>query len=169
MTVSKLLPNLVFASVIVIVAAGVWWILTSESQNKPGALFFPDNARMVAQGEVIYAANCASCHGTNLEGQPNWKNRDENGMMPAPPHDESGHTWHHIDQLLFDLTKFGLAKTANLENFQTYMPVYETLLKDDEIIAVLSYIKSTWPEEIRLRHDQMNAQVAEAEAEAEGG
>lgn len=138
-------------------------MLRSESDNKPGALFFPDDAQIVARGEQIYAANCASCHGVNLEGQPDWRNRDENGMMPAPPHDENGHTWHHVDQLLFDLTKFGLARTANLENYQTNMPVYEGVLTDDEIIAVLSYIKSTWPEEIRLRHDQMNAQVAEAE------
>ena len=163
MNISKLLPNLVFAGVMIVVAVGVWWILSPEAENKPGALFFPDNAQIVAKGEGMYVANCASCHGANLEGQPDWKNRDASGLMPAPPHDESGHTWHHTDKMLFDLTKFGLAKTANLEDYQTNMPVYETLLSDDEIIAVLSYIKSTWPEEIRLRHDQMNAQVAEAE------
>ncbi len=140
-------------------------MLQPGGENKPGALFFPDNAGIVAQGEQVYAANCASCHGANLQGQADWKNRDENGMMPAPPHDESGHTWHHTDKMLFELTKFGLAKTANLENYQTYMPVYEDLLSDEEIIAVLSYIKSTWPEEIIARHDQMNAQVAEAEGE----
>ncbi len=145
------------------VAAGLWLFFNPVADAKPGALFSPGNAEIVALGASIYAANCASCHGANLEGQADWKSRDENGMMPAPPHDESGHTWHHTDKLLFELTKFGLAKTANLENFQTYMPVYENLLTDEEIIAVLSYIKSTWPEEIRLRHDQMNAQAAEAE------
>ncbi len=163
MNTSTYLRAAAFAVALVLVAGGAWGLLRPDSENKPGALFFPDKARIVAQGEQVYAANCASCHGANLQGQADWKNRDENGMMPAPPHDESGHTWHHTDKMLFELTKFGLAKTANLEDYQTYVPVYETLLTDDEIIAVLSYIQSTWPEEIRLRHDQMNAQVAEAE------
>ncbi len=35
------------------------------------------------------------------------------------------------------------------------MPVYEDTLTDDEIIAVLSYIKSTWPQDMRDRHDAM--------------
>lgn len=165
MNTSTYLRAAAFAVALVLVAGGAWGLLQPGGENKQGALFFPDNAGIVAQGEQVYAANCASCHGANLQGQADWKNRDENGMMPAPPHDESGHTWHHTDKMLFELTKFGLAKTANLENFQTYMPVYEDLLSDEEIIAVLSYIKSTWPEEIIARHDQMNAQVAEAEGE----
>ncbi|TNE39067.1 MAG: cytochrome c, partial [Sphingomonadales bacterium] len=33
---------------------------------------------------------------------------------------------------------------------------YADTLSDAEIIAVLSYIKSTWPEEIRARHDDLN-------------
>ena len=56
---------------------------------------------------ILYQQYCASCHGVDLEGQPNWRQRDENGFLPAPPHDASGHTWHHPDQLLFDVTKYG--------------------------------------------------------------
>jgi len=37
------------------------------------------------------------------------------------------------------------------------MPAYENVLSDEEIIAVLSYIKSTWPEEIiRIHNEQIN-------------
>ncbi|RKF07695.1 hypothetical protein DEM25_008030 [Oceaniradius stylonematis] len=76
--------------------------------------------------------------------------------MPAPPHDETGHTWHHPDQVLFDITKLGVVRAANLENYRSAMPAYEDILTDDEIIAILSYIKSTWPADVRERHDELN-------------
>ena len=77
--------------------------------------------------------------------------------MPAPPHSEKGHTWHHADKLLFELTKFGLKKLAG-GNYESDMPAYEEVLSDEEIIAVLSYIKSTWPADIREYHDHLNTQ-----------
>ncbi|WP_299948826.1 cytochrome c [uncultured Ruegeria sp.] len=120
-------------------------------------LLTPDDAEFVAIGQDIYADQCAACHGENLEGQPNWRKRGEDGLLPAPPHDTTGHTWHHDDETLFTLTKFGLA--GLMENAPpTGMPVYEGVLSDDEIIAVLSYIKSTWPNDLREYHDELNAQ-----------
>ena len=77
-------------------------------------------------------------------------------MLPAPPHDETGHTWHHTDEVLFELTKYGLAKMSGLTDHKTNMPTYEGVLSDEEIIAVLSFIKSRWPEDVRNRHDEMN-------------
>lgn len=65
--------------------------------------------------------------------------------MPAPPHDQSGHTWHHTDKALFGVTKLGLKLFAG-ENYESDMPAFEGILKDEEIEAVLAYIKSTWPE-----------------------
>ena len=56
-------------------------------------------------GETLYARHCAVCHGDKLQGQPNWDVRDDNGLLPAPPHDESGHTWHHSDDQLFEVVK----------------------------------------------------------------
>ena len=58
----------------------------------------PVTSGQILLGQKVYGEYCASCHGANLEGQPDWKRRLENGRMPAPPHDESGHTWHHSDQ-----------------------------------------------------------------------
>ena len=57
------------------------------------------------RGEALYAENCASCHGANLEGQDNWQSQGGSETPPAPPHDETGHTWHHGDALLFTYTK----------------------------------------------------------------
>ncbi len=117
----------------------------------------PDDAEVVAMGQDIYATQCAACHGARLEGQPNWRMRGEDGLLPAPPHDATGHTWHHDDKALFTLTKYGLA--GLMENAPpSGMPVYEGVLSDDEIIAVLSFIKSTWPDDLRQYHDDMNAQ-----------
>ena len=117
----------------------------------------PDNDAVVAQGRVLYDANCASCHGRNLEGQPNWRERDADGYLPAPPHNATGHMWHHADKQLFELTKLGLGAILGDENFKTRMPAYKDILSDREIIAVLSYIKSQWPTKIQARHDKINA------------
>ncbi len=116
----------------------------------------PDDGAITVLGQRIYAARCAACHGANLEGQPNWRQRDAQGRLPAPPHDTTGHTWHHPDELLFRITKVGVAKAAGLPGYDSAMPAYEGVLTDDEIIAVLSWIKSRWPAEVRSKHDEMN-------------
>ena len=115
-----------------------------------------DNPQIVLNGSRIYDENCASCHGANLEGQPNWRARDADGRLPAPPHDESGHTWHHDSEALFALTKYGIAAVINNPDYPSNMPAYEGILSDDDIIAVLSYIKSTWPDDIRAIHDEID-------------
>lgn len=103
----------------------------------------PRDAAKVALGEEVYAANCAACHGAKLEGQPEWRRRLPNGRMPAPPHDESGHTWHHPDEVLFGITKNGIAAYAP-PGYQSDMPAFASKLSDDQIWAVLAYIKSHW-------------------------
>jgi mono/diheme cytochrome c family protein len=103
----------------------------------------PRDAQKVALGAKVYAANCASCHGAKLEGQPQWQRRLPNGRMPAPPHDESGHTWHHPDPVLFGITKNGIAAYAP-PGYESDMPAFGGKLSDDEIWAVLAYLKSHW-------------------------
>lgn len=124
-----------------------------------GPVLRPDDARLVAQGQQVYAARCAACHGQRLEGQPNWRSPGADGRLPAPPHDASGHTWHHTDDLLFRITKFGVAKAAKLKDHESSMPAFEGQLSDQEIVAALSWIKAQWPAEIRARHDRMNAEA----------
>ena len=119
------------------------------------SLLRPDDKDVVVRGAEVYAQQCASCHGKNLEGQPNWRSRLPTGRMPAPPHDEAGHTWHHNDRLLFRLTKEGPAAVIG-NNYQSDMKGYAETLSDQDIIAVLSYIKSRWPSHVRARHDRIN-------------
>jgi mono/diheme cytochrome c family protein len=113
----------------------------------------PNNPRAVALGQEVYAARCASCHGANLEGQPNWQQDLPTGGRPAPPHDETGHTWHHSDQSLFTTVKFGGQATAP-EGYKSNMPGFGGTVSDAEIWAVLAYIKSTWSPDIQARQIQ---------------
>ena len=76
-------------------------------------------------------------------------------MRLAPPHDKSGHTWHHPDAMLLNLTKYGF-KAMIHDDHKVSMPVYNGILSDEEIIASLSYIKSTWSGEVIEIHDQIN-------------
>jgi mono/diheme cytochrome c family protein len=130
------------------------------AKTRADRLLRPEDARFLVLGQKVYAAQCAACHGQRLEGQPNWRERGADGRLPAPPHDASGHTWHHPDELLFRITKYGVAKAANLKNYESAMPAYEDRLSDEEIVAVLSWIKSTWPPEIRARADHINAEAS---------
>lgn len=110
----------------------------------------PKDAAQVAVGKKVYEAHCAACHGVNLEGQPRWRERLANGRLPAPPHDTTGHTWHHNDQTLFRITKEGVAAVVG-GKYESDMPAYKSVLKESEIWAVLAYIKSTWPDSVRNR------------------
>ena len=117
------------------------------------------NPEQVAIGKRVYDAHCASCHGAKLEGQPHWRERLPSGRFPAPPHDASGHTWHHSDALLFDIVKNGIESHAP-PGYQSDMPPYAGRLADAEIWAVLAYIKSTWPEEQRNFQAQVSSDDA---------
>ena len=138
---------------ITIVACTVlWWWPSAKSAGE----LRPGDAVVLVEGSRIYAQNCASCHGGDLQGETNWKQPGPDGRMPAPPHDETGHTWHHDGRTLFRLVKFGPAALLDPgSSYETNMPAYDGVLEDEEILAVLSYIKSTWPDDVRQRHDEM--------------
>ena len=121
----------------------------------------PGNAARVALGERVYAQHCAVCHGAKLEGQLQWRRRLPNGRLPAPPHDASGHTWHHPDRVLFAITRNGLAPPYAPPDYESDMPAFASRLADDEIWAVLAFIKSRWTSrEVREARAQMSASAA---------
>ena len=124
-----------------------------------------DDQAVNALGRSLYVSHCAACHGFKLEGQTNWRERRADGRLPAPPHDESGHTWHHPDAVLFDMTRNGMVpgRTAP-QGYESDMPAYAGILTDAEIIAVLAYIKSTWSPEILALHQEVNDNFAQGGA-----
>lgn len=127
--------------------AWVWW----QGRGRIDA----DDSAQVARGKEVYALHCAQCHGAQLQGQPDWRIRLPSGALPAPPHDASGHTWHHADEYLFAVTKHGLARFAP-PDYKSDMPSFVGKLSDADIRASLAYIKSSWPEDIRRRQETLN-------------
>lgn len=141
-------------SVAVVGAVGVLFLAASRWMAEAEIVRLRgDDSEVVTLGARVYADECAACHGADLEGQPDWRFRDADGLLPAPPHDATGHTWHHDGDTLFRIVKLGLPELIGDPDYASAMPAYDDLLTDDEIVAALSYIKSTWPAEIRAAHD----------------
>jgi mono/diheme cytochrome c family protein len=138
-------PAIVAAAIGVMALAGFGWLVLSRSSA----------SRQIVAGETIYRERCAQCHGANLEGQPDWQRRKPDGRLPAPPHDATGHTWHHSDDQLFAITKYGLVPPIAPEGYQSDMPGFGGVLSYEEIRAVLAYIESRWPPDIRDRQREI--------------
>lgn len=136
-------------------AAGLFWLFGPGSK---AVGVDADNSGLVARGEAVYAVHCASCHGVKLEGQPDWRTRHADGTLKAPPHDETGHTWHHPDPDMFRYTKLG-GQTLAPPGFKSAMPAFGGTLADPDIWAVLSFIHSRWPARVRERQRQINARA----------
>ena len=115
---------------------------------------------LVTLGAAVYAEHCASCHGRNLEGEPDWRRRRADGTLPAPPHDATGHTWHHSDDHLFRITKVGPAEFVG-KGYRSTMTGFADILEDREIWASLAYIKSRWPTEVREVQARIDASAPE--------
>ncbi len=151
-------PALTTISSFPLILVWVWsWAIASEGVDGIRVSLKSEDLVIVQAGEKIYQTHCASCHGVYLEGQPDWRTRDASGLLPAPPHDATGHTWHHADDLLFEITKYGAAVIIGDKNYKTNMPVYKDILSDQDIIAVLSFIKNSWPEEQRVWQEEVTA------------
>lgn len=118
------------------------------------------SAATIALGKTLYKEHCASCHGANLEGQRDWKSPLPSGRLPAPPHDAAGHTWHHPDGVLFRVTKEGPAAVVG-GRYESDMPGFGNVLTDEEIQAILAFIKSTWPERERAYQAEMSRREKE--------
>ena len=141
-----------------VVLGGLLYVVPSLFFNGPiraDISLKPLDQDLVDLGKLVYKNNCASCHGVDLEGQERWRQPDADGYMLAPPHDESGHTWHHSDEYLFLMTQYGLEEIIGHE-YPNNMPAYNNVLSDKEIVAALSCIKSTWSTRIRQQHDKIN-------------
>ena len=152
------MPLFLYGAGALLVGGVIFYFSSPLDKAELGISLQHKDRAVVDVGKAIYAENWASCHGVVLEGQANWRQRDVEGYLPAPPHDERGHTWHHPDSYLFLMTKYGIEEMIG-KSYPNNMPVFEDKLTDDEIIAALSYIKSTWSGRIQLKHDQINARA----------
>ncbi|MFU1476321.1 c-type cytochrome [Roseovarius sp. C7] len=136
-------------------------MMVPQDASATGLLRWQD-AAVVARGHALYARDCAGCHGA-LDGRAT---TDPDARPPdapppdAPPHDARGHTWEHPDYALFQLTKSGEVAELCRTLDRGGMPQFGAAMSDQEIVAVLSYIKSTWPDELRAKQESVNALYA---------
>lgn len=90
-------------------------------------------------GQRVFAKTCAVCHQTNGEGMP--------GQFPPL----AGSEWvlaqaPHGDNHIVAIVLNGLqgVVTVKGQQFNSVMAPWGSLLKDDEIAAVLTYVRNSW-------------------------
>ena len=121
------------------------WLLVACDNRHDGAATRLDSA-ILRTGASVYEARCASCHGAQGEGAADWKRPGPDGIYPAPPHDSTGHTWHHADGLLYRIVASGMARALGDSSGQSRygMPPFDSTLSPLEIHAVITYLKAGW-------------------------
>ncbi|SDD65692.1 c-type cytochrome [Kordiimonas lacus] len=133
-----------FTAALGVLTAALYLLSYYEAQNLPDMTLHPDNADIVQRGKVLYGQHCAGCHGDNLEGQKDWQDKKPFERRRAPPLDATGRAWEHADKTLFMMTKFGVHALEGKGTLNSNMPAFVGILEDEEIVAVLSYVESTW-------------------------
>jgi mono/diheme cytochrome c family protein len=126
-----------------------------------GAASAADVTSEIDSGARIYAAECAACHGSSLEGQPRWWQADASGQIPAPPLDGTGHAWQHSDAQLIEFIANSMASVAG-PDYRSGMPAFAGRLGDAEMLAVVAFIKSRWPDGTRAAQTVLNPGGEEA-------
>ena len=102
----------------------------------------PRDSAEIRRGAALYRAHCATCHGARAEGDPAWRHRGVDGFYPPPPLDGSGHAWHHPTAVLVDVIRNGSPPG------QGRMPAWGDTLDESEILAVIAWFQSLWPDEV---------------------
>ena len=124
--------------------------MADAAQDAPPAL----NPGRVEVGRAIYRQHCASCHGPQGEGTPDWREPNEQGELPPPPHGPEGHTWRHSDAALYRMISQGWRDPFNKTKRLT-MPAFQDVLSPEEIRAVITYLKTLWtPEQRRFQWEE---------------
>ena len=110
------------------------------------------NQDVVDHGAGLFQQNCAVCHGVNAEGTSDWKKTDADGNYPPPPLNGNAHAWHHSIPQLARSIKEGGIKLGGV------MPPFADKLSDQDVLAVIAYFQSRWPDEIYARWHDRNMQ-----------
>jgi cbb3-type cytochrome c oxidase subunit III len=100
-------------------------IISSSALATVGPSSVP--ASPVADGNAVFAAKCAVCHGKDGRGTPNWRAKGQ------PDFTDSNWQKSKTDAVLFASTKNGKGK---------FMPAFGGKLSDDDITAVVARVRA---------------------------
>lgn len=99
----------------------------------------PSDDGLVSRGAQVYALHCFACHG-EADGS--------NRVAGVPIHGPRGHTWHHRDSQLITLIVNGSQRPEASGDVR--MPAWGEILTQEDVRAVLAYIKTWWSD---AQHD----------------
>ena len=132
---------------------------TLAPQELAGVQAPASTSAQIEEGRAIYMATCSICHGEQGQGQPDWKIPLADGSLPAPPHDASGHTWHHSDAELLRIIREG----GTFYMPESKMPAFGEFLDEEEMFAVLEFIRTMWGDRERAFQAEMNLPLVPVE------
>ena len=141
-------------SAIIALGAGAAWYFRADAMIPGDA----SDLDQVAFGSRIYSRICSNCHGAELDGQLGWEEPLKDGTRLAPAHSTEGETWRRADMTLFKVVKFG-GDVLKPEGGVSRMPGFGDKLTDEEIWAVIAFIKSTWPTSVQDAQQQAEAKT----------
>jgi thiol:disulfide interchange protein DsbC len=98
------------------------------------------NNAQISNGETIFQQNCASCHGANANGSPDWP--QARGEKAAPPLNGSANSRNKSIEQLMQVIRQGSIQIGGS------MPAFKNALSEPEIIQVIAYFQSKWPDEV---------------------
>jgi mono/diheme cytochrome c family protein len=93
-------------------------------------------------GKALFDSHCAACHQPAGRGAADWRERDANGLLPAPPLNGTAHSWHHPLAVLYRQIMNGSAPGVG------NMPSFKGVLSQAEALAVIAYIQSLWSDQV---------------------
>jgi mono/diheme cytochrome c family protein len=114
-----------------------------ESSSPPANKVEPRSVDMmqITRGKLLFADNCARCHGESAQGAPQWRFRNTDGTFPPPPLNGSGHAWHHSHEWLREMIRSGTEPDG-------HMPAWGGKLSDAQIDDIIAWFQSNWPDEV---------------------
>ncbi len=127
----SLRPILPLAIVFILFGCG-----DEDSKKKVSGRWYTPS--QVDMGKIVFAQDCASCHGKDAQGTADWKESLDDGSYPPPPLNGSAHTWHHSITVLKRTINDGSIALGGK------MPAFKDQLSEEEKDAVIAFFQSKW-------------------------
>lgn len=140
------LPAFAIAVAVLIAVAASLAVL--QARVTPALVVPVDDKAALIHGRLLYATNCASCHGRALQGQPLWQLVDQDSPRRAPALGMTGRAWARSDPDLLKVILKGEAPGAP-PGRRSAMPGFEHRLTEADALAILAFVEANWPAAFR--------------------